>query len=78
MKTAVSVPDDVFEAADLLARSEGRTRSSVYTAALRLYLARHEPSMVTEALDRVVDAIGSEPDPWVDAASRAILETVEW
>ena len=34
MKTAVSVPDDVFEKADRLARATGRSRSDVYSAAL--------------------------------------------
>lgn len=52
MKTAVSVPADIFEKAERLARSEGRSRSDLYSAALREYVARHAPDEVTEALDR--------------------------
>ena len=78
MKTAVSVPDRLFEAIDRLARSEGRSRSAVYTAALRHYLAHHQPGEITEALDRVVEAVGAEPDQWVEATSRAVLEASEW
>ena len=78
MKTAVSVPDRLFEAIDRLARSEGRSRSAVYTAALRQYLAHHQPGEITEALDRVVEAVGAEPDQWVEATSRAVLEASEW
>lgn len=78
MKTAVSVPDDVFEAIDRLARSEGRSRSAVYTAALRRYLAHHNPGEVTEALDRVVEQEGSDPDPWVEAVTRELLGAEEW
>ena len=48
MKTAVSVPDDIFEGAERLARREGRSRSEVYSAALREYVARHSPDEVTE------------------------------
>jgi metal-responsive CopG/Arc/MetJ family transcriptional regulator len=78
MKTAVSIPDDVFEAADELARREGRTRSDVYAAALRKYVADHHQAEITEALDRVAAVIGDEPDLWVDATSSAIFRAVEW
>jgi metal-responsive CopG/Arc/MetJ family transcriptional regulator len=78
MKTAVSVPDDVFERADRLARREGRSRSEVYSAALREYLARHAPDEVTEALDRLVGEIGEGLDPFVEDAGRRGLAATEW
>lgn len=78
MKTAVSVPDDVFESAERLARREGRSRSEVYSAALREYVARHEPDAVTEAIDRVVELVGQAPDPFLDEAARRILGANEW
>ena len=78
MKTAVSVPNDVFESVERLARREGRSRSQVYSAALREYVARHLPDEITEALDRVVDDVGGAADPFVDAAGRRILEATEW
>ncbi len=80
MKTAVSVPDDVFAQAEVLARRSGRSRSDVYSAALREYVARHAPDEVTEALDRVVREVGEgESDrAFVEAAARRVLETTEW
>ncbi|MBA3235452.1 MAG: hypothetical protein H0T59_05590, partial [Chloroflexi bacterium] len=54
MKTAVSVPDDVFDRAEALARRERRSRSDVYSSALREYVARHAPDEVTDELDRVI------------------------
>jgi hypothetical protein len=33
MKTAISVPDDMFEEADRLAKRLGKSRSQLYTAA---------------------------------------------
>ena len=78
MKTAVSVPDDLFEQVDRLARRAGRSRSEVYSAALREYLARHAPDEVTEALDRVVGEIGKGADPFVEEAARRSLATTEW
>jgi len=78
MKTAVSVPDDVFERAELLARRAGRSRSDVYSAALREYVARHATDEVTAALDAVIGRVGAEVDPFVRSAGARVLETTEW
>ena len=43
MKTAVSIPDEIFEKVERLAAGEQRSRSEVYSAALREYVARHAP-----------------------------------
>ena len=78
MKTAVSVPDDVFERAERLARRENRSRSDVYSAALREYVARYSPDDVAEALDRVVTEVGEGIDPFVTVTSLQILESTDW
>lgn len=78
MKTAISVPDDVFEGAERLARREGRSRSEVYSAAVREYVARHTPDEIVDALDRLVGELGGEVDPFVAAAGRRRLESTEW
>ncbi len=78
MKTAVSVPDDVFDRAEALARREKRSRSEVYSAALREYVARHAPDDVTEALDRVVAEVGEADDTFIRAASERVLRATEW
>ncbi|MBI3747935.1 MAG: ribbon-helix-helix protein, CopG family [Chloroflexi bacterium] len=78
MKTAVSVPDDVFESAERLARRERRSRSEVYSAALREYVARHSPDEVTDAVNRVVSDLGIEVDPFVAQATARTLERSEW
>ena len=53
MKTAVSIPDDVFHKVERLARGAGRSRSEVHSAALIEYVARHAPDEITDAMDRV-------------------------
>lgn len=78
MKTAISVPDDVFESAERLARRECRSRSEVYSAALREYVARHSPDEVTDALDRVISDVGDAVDPFVEQAAARILERTKW
>jgi len=78
MKTAVSIPDEVFEKVERLARRAGRSRSAVFSAALREYLARHTPDEVTEAMDRVCAAVNDERDDLVAAAASRVLERTEW
>jgi len=78
MKTAVSVPDEVFERAERLARRSGRSRSEVYSAALREYVARHAPDEVTDALDRIVGEMDPAGEPFVSEAGRRVLEASEW
>jgi len=78
MKTAVSVPDDVFQRAEHLARRVGMSRSEVYSRALREYVARHAPDEVTEAVNLVVGAVGGSEGAFAQEAARRILERAEW
>lgn len=78
MKTAVSIPDEVFDKVERLARRARRSRSEVFSAALREYVARHTPDEVTEAMDRVCAVVNDEPDGFVNAAARRALERIEW
>ena len=78
MKIAVSVPDDVFEEAEQLARRMKRSRSEVYSRALAEYVARHAPDRVTEAMDRVLAEIGEPADQFLRAASRRVLQRSDW
>jgi metal-responsive CopG/Arc/MetJ family transcriptional regulator len=78
MKTAVSIPDEVFERAERLARRAGRSRSQVFSEALREYVARHAPDEVTDAMDQVCAQVGDQGDQFVAAAARRALERTEW
>ena len=78
MKTAVSIPDEVFEKAERLARRSKRSRSELFSAALSEYVARHAPDEVTEAMNRVCAAVNEPTDRLVAAASRRVLERSEW
>ena len=78
MKTAISIPDDVFEEAERLAIELQTSRSQLYSRALQEFVARHAPDRLAEAMNRVVDAVGSEVDEFSQRASRGVLEQVEW
>ncbi len=79
MKTAISLPDDLFDAVERIVRRSRRHRSEVYADALREYVARHAPDEVTEALDRVVADVGdSTDDQFAAAAASQTLANTEW
>jgi metal-responsive CopG/Arc/MetJ family transcriptional regulator len=78
MKTAVSIPDDVFEEAELLAAELQTSRSQLYSRALQEFVARHAPDRLTEAMNRVISEVGNEVDAFSRRASRQVLERVEW
>jgi metal-responsive CopG/Arc/MetJ family transcriptional regulator len=78
MKTAVSIPDDVFEEADRLARDLKTSRSDLYSRALKEFLARHAPDAVTDAINRACSEIGDAPRTFERKVARRILEQTEW
>jgi hypothetical protein len=80
MKTAVSLPDQVFQAAERHAKRAHKSRSQLYAEALAEYLTRHSPDEVTEAMNRVLEEVGGGQriDPFVARAGRRILERTDW
>ena len=53
MKTAVSIPDRIFESAESFARRRKMSRSELYARALDAYLEEHKSEGITERLDAV-------------------------
>jgi predicted transcriptional regulator len=78
MKTAISIPDEVFTRAEKLAKRTKKSRSRLYSDAVREYVDRHSANAITEAVNRVVDKIGSDVDPFLTAAARRTFEQNEW
>lgn len=78
MKTAISIPDDVFKEAERLARRLKKSRSQLYSEALMEYLARYDSESTTERMNRVCEATEDRLDPWVESAGRQVLERTEW
>jgi metal-responsive CopG/Arc/MetJ family transcriptional regulator len=55
MKTAVSIPDPLFAAAEAAAEELGVSRSALYSRALRRFLARYRHYSVTERLNAIYE-----------------------
>lgn len=63
MKTAISLPDSVFEEAEALARQLGLSRSELYTKALTAYLRKYNRNQILNKLNQVYSEESSELDP---------------
>jgi len=78
MKTAISIPDPIFEEADRLARRLGMSRSQLYAVAVRSYLKDHETEAVTAALDKVYGEEPSALEPALVRLQAVNLPEDEW
>lgn len=78
MKTAVSLPDPLFKAADALARRLGMSRSRLVQEALAEYVAKHNQRRISERLDEVYRDEERAPDGFVRQAARRTLESADW
>ncbi|MDR3416722.1 MAG: hypothetical protein P4L83_11100 [Nevskia sp.] len=78
MKTAVSIPDEIFENAERLARRMRKSRSEVYSRALAEYVSRHSPDETTAAMNAALDDMGETRNTFAAAAARQVFERTEW
>jgi predicted transcriptional regulator len=78
MKVAVSIPDDVFEHGEALAKRMKLPRSKIYAQALEAYVANQDPDLITSTLDEILQETGPQDTRFVRKAAFDILKKVEW
>jgi predicted transcriptional regulator len=78
MKTAVSLPDELFRSAEAAARRLRMSRSQLYAAALAEFLSRQKKDAVTERLNEVYSHRGAKVDPVLQRAQMRSLEKDSW
>lgn len=78
MKTAISIPDDVFESADALASEMGVSRSELYATAVAEYVAKFRDEDVTERLNQVYAEMPSHLPADVRHAQARSLGGNDW
>lgn len=82
MKTAISIPDKVFQEAEKLAKRLKKSRSQLYAEAVAEYTARHDSDEITESWNRLADMEETDEDrelaAFVAEAARRTLERTEW
>ena len=80
MKTAISIPDPIFESAEKLAKRLGMSRSQFYAEAVDALVERHRYHGVTEQLDAVyeIDPKASRLKQDLEAMQFQSLGEEEW
>jgi predicted transcriptional regulator len=81
MKTAISIPDEVFIRAEKLAKRLKKSRSQLYSEAVAEYIARYSDDEITESWNRALAAPGEEDAEdavFVAEAARRALMRPEW
>jgi metal-responsive CopG/Arc/MetJ family transcriptional regulator len=78
MKTAISLPDSVFERAEALAQRLGVSRSELYTKALQAYLKRYNREQILLKLNQVYATESSEIDPVMTRMQFMSLPHEDW
>lgn len=80
VKTAISIPDAVFEEAERLAKERGVSRSELYAEAVAEYVKGQRFAGVRERLDAVYESAPDESDldPLIERAQSASLPKEEW
>jgi metal-responsive CopG/Arc/MetJ family transcriptional regulator len=78
MKVAISLPDDLFEDAEYLARRQGKTRSRLYADAIAEYVGVYRTESVTDQLNAVYGDLDSSLDPALAQAQNRLLSDEDW
>jgi metal-responsive CopG/Arc/MetJ family transcriptional regulator len=78
MKTAISLPDPIFEEAESLARQLGVSRSELYTKALKAYLQKYNHDRTLTKLNQIYSEESSDPDPVLTKIQFMSLPSEDW
>ena len=78
MKTAISIPDSVFQAAEKHAKRMRKSRSQLFSEAMVEYLERHTPDEITRMMNETLESIGDFDNSFVHKASQTLLGRSEW
>ncbi len=78
MKTAISIPDALFEEAERLAETLGQSRSELYRNALERYIESRSPDLIRETLDRVLENLEQTDDDLIRTTAASVLKATEW
>ena len=63
MKTDISIPNPIFQAAESLAKKMGISLSELYLTALTTYIMEHQKENITDMLNRVLETEPSTVEP---------------
>jgi len=78
MKTAISIPDPIFNEAEGLASRLGISRSQLYAKAVAEYTKSRQSVNITEALNKVYSKQGNKLDDTLSSMQFKSIQQEEW
>ena len=78
MKTAISIPDPIFTAAEKMAAELAISRSELYAKAVQEFVAAHSEDSITKKLNEVYDNEPIELDPVMVEMQMRVLRADPW
>ncbi len=78
MKTAISIPDKLFMAADNYAKNVGISRSHLYAKAVAMFLEQQSTSQITKRLNDIYSTNSSKLNRSLATMQSSSMEQEEW
>jgi len=78
MKTAISLPDPLFYAAEQFAQAHGLSRSELFARALQTYLQAYQAHTITETLNQIYTEEESILEPGLIRAQARVVAKEDW
>lgn len=78
MKTAISIPNLIFDQAEKLAQQMHVSRSALYVAALKEFIKMHHKEVITQKLNNLYQKELSSMDKELLTAQTQILDEDSW
>ncbi len=78
MKTAISLPDSVFHAAEAVAKQLGVSRSELYAKALAEYLQKYNEQQITARFNEIYAKEDSSLDPVIAKMQFLSIPHEDW
>lgn len=78
MKTAISIPNDVFELSEKLAKRLKVSRSRIFAMGIKKLAEEHDEEELIARINAVCEKVDTSLDPFWKKAQSKILEKNEW
>ena len=77
MKTAISIPDNLFNDAEITARQLGLARSQLYVKAIKEFIEHHNKDKITKKLDSLYSHINTTEEEFINIGIHSLRKATE-
>jgi hypothetical protein len=78
MKTAISVPNDVFELSERLAKKLKVSRSRIFAMGVKKLAEEHDEDDIIARINAVCDEVDTSLDPVIKAYQSRMIKREKW